>query len=343
MSKRLNGYLFLGLVVLLLVSCDLLHTTTKPAIPPVVVEASNVTTQAWQEAIQTVGSLAANQGIVIKPEANGRITAIYFHSGEIVKAGDPLLQLNPDLLKAKLAATKAQTDLSTADYQRALTLYKQKVFAKADLDKALANYRANQAQQAEAQAALAQTLIRAPFNGRIGLRLVDLGDYVDPSRAIASLEAIDPLRVDFSIPGSDISKITLGAKVIVHSSAYPERAFIATVYAIDAQIDPDTRSLGVRASLANKQQRLLPGAFVDVSLQVAQPQPLATVPETAVNSDESGSYVYRIIHHHAIKTPVTIRFQQDGKIGLTGLQAGETIISVGGFKVVDNAPVIVGK
>lgn len=341
MSKRLSGYLF-ALVVLSLVSCDLLHTT-KPTIPPVVVEASKVTTQAWQETIQAVGSLAANQGIVIKPEISGRITAIYFHSGEIVKAGDPLLQLNPDLLKAKLAAAKAQTDLSAADYQRALTLYKQKVFAKADLDKALANYRANQAQQAEAQAALAQTLIRAPFAGRIGLRLVDLGDYLDPSRAIANLEAIDPLRVDFSIPGSDLSKVTLGAKVIVHSSAYPGQAFAATVYAIDSQIDPDTRSLGLRASLPNKQQHLLPGAFVDVSLQVAQPQPLATVPETAINSDESGSYVYRIIHHHAIKTPVTIRFQQDGKVGLTGLHAGETIISVGGFKVADNAPVIVGK
>ena len=342
MLKRLSGYLFLGILAFTLLSCDLLHSS-KPAAPPVVVGATTVVLQSWQETIQTVGSLSASQGIVLKPETSGRITAVYFHSGETVKAGDPLIQLNPDILKAKFDAAKAQTQLSAADYQRALTLYKQKVFAKADLDKALASYRANQAQQAQAQAAFDQTLIRAPFSGRLGLRVVDLGDYLDPSKTIVNLDAIDPLRVDFRIPGTDVGKVALGAQVIIHSSAYPDQAFTATVYAIDSQIDVATRSLGVRASLSNTQQRLLPGAFVDVSLHVAQPQALATVPETAVNNDDSGSYVYRIINHRAIRTPVTIAFQRDGKIGLTGLQAGEQIISVGGFKVLDKAPVIVGK
>ncbi len=343
MLKRLITYLFLGVLVLTLISCDLLHTS-KPIAPPVVVGATQVTLQPWQETIQAVGSLSASQGIVIKPETSGRITAIYFHSGQTVKAGDPLVQLNPDILKAKLAAANAQTQLSAADYQRALTLYKQKVFAKADLDKALANYRANQAQQAEAQAAFEQTLIRAPFSGRLGLRLVDLGDYLDPSKPIANLDAIDPLRVDFKIPGTDASKITIGTKVIIQSNAYPKQSFLATVYATDSQIDPDTRSLGLRASLSNTKQQLLPGAFVSVSVQIAQPQLLATVPETAVNQDENGSYVYRIIAHKAVKTPVTMAFQRDGKIALSsGLKEGEQIISVGGFKVMDNTAVIVGK
>jgi membrane fusion protein, multidrug efflux system len=343
MLKRLIAYLFLGVLVLTLIGCDLLHTS-KAAAPPVVVSAAQVTLQPWQETIQAVGSLSASQGIVIKPETSGRITAIYFHSGETVKAGDPLVQLNPDILKAKLDAAKAQTQLSAADYQRALTLYKQKVFAKADLDKTLANYRANQAQQAQAQAAFAQTLIRAPFSGRLGLRLVDLGDYLDPSKPIANLDTLDPLRVDFKIPGTDASKITTGTKVIIQSNTYPQQHFLATVYATDSQIDPDTRSLGIRASLSNTKQQLLPGAFVNVSVQIAQPQSLATVPETAVNQDENGSYVYRIIDHKAVKTPVTVAFQRDGKIGLSaGLKEGEQIISVGGFKVMDNAPIIVGK
>lgn len=342
MLKRYVMYLFLGVLVLTLLSCGLLRAS-KPMAPPVVVGATKVTLQPWQETIQAVGSLSANQGIVIKPEISGRITAIYFRSGETVKAGDPLVQLNPDILQAKLDAAKAQTQLSAADYQRALTLYKQKVFAKADMDKALATYRANQAQQAQAQAALAQTLIRAPFSGRLGLRLVEQGDYLDPTQSIVNLDAIDPLRVDFSIPGTDVGKVTIGAKLNVHTQAYPNQTFVATVYAIDSQIDTATRSLSLRANLKNPQQQLLPGAFVDVSLEVAQPQTLATVPETAVNNDETGSYVYRIIHHQAIKTPVTVLFQQAGKIGLTGLQAGEQVISVGGFKVLDKAPVIVGK
>lgn len=343
MLKRSIAIFFLGIFVLALVSCDLLHGS-KPARPPVVVGATSVVLQPWQETIQAVGSLSASQGIVIKPETSGRITAIYFQSGENVKAGDPLLQLNPAILQAKFDAAKAQTDLSAADYARASTLYKQKVFAKADMDKALASYRANQAQQAQAQAALDQTLIRAPFSGRIGLRLVNQGDYIDPSKAIANLDAIDPLRVDFKIPGTDASKVTVGTKVIIHSDAYPNQAFLATVYAVDSQIDTDTRSLGVRASLSNSKQQLLPGAFVNVSLQVAQPQSLTTVPETAVNNDETGSYVYRIIDHKAIKTPVMVAFQRDGKIALsTGLKEGEQIISVGGFKVLDKAPVIVGR
>lgn len=342
MLKRFLAYLFLGVLVLALLSCDLLRPR-KPATPPVVVGATKATLQPWQETIQAIGSLSASQGIILKPEISGRITAVYFRSGETVKAGDPLVQLNPAVFEAKLDASKAQTQLSAANYQRALTLYKQKVFAKADMDKALATYRADQAQQAEAQAALAQTRIDAPFNGRLGLRLVDLGDYIDPSKPIANLDAIDPLRVDFRIPGTDVGKVTIGAKVNIHTSAYPNQTFVATVYAIDSQIDANTRSLGVRASLSNTQQRLLPGAFVDVSLEVAKPQTLATLPETAVNNDETGSYVYRIIHHQAIKTPVTILFHQDGKIGLTGLQIGEQIISVGGFKVLDKAPVIVGK
>jgi membrane fusion protein (multidrug efflux system) len=342
MLKRVIACLFLGGSLLTLVSCDLLHIK-KPATPPVVVGAIQVSFQPWQETIQAVGSLSASQGIVLKPETSGRITAVYFQSGETIKAGAPLLQLNPDLLTAKFKAAKAQTQLSAANYERALTLYKQKVFAKADLDKALASYRGNQAQQDEAQAALAQTLIRAPFGGRLGLRLVDLGDYIDPSQSITHLDALDPLRVDFRIPGTDAGKVTVGAKLMVHSSAYPDQTFTATVYAIDSQIDPDTRSLAVRASLNNAQQRLLPGAFVDVSLEVAQPQTLATVPETAVNNDETGSYVYRIIQNHAVKTPVTVHFHRDGKIGLGGLQNGEQIISVGGFKVIDNAAVIVGK
>lgn len=342
MLKRFLAYLFLGVLVLALLSCDLLRPR-KPATPPVVVGATKVILQPWQKTIQAIGSLSASQGIILKPEISGRITAVYFRSGETIKVGDPLVQLNPAIFEAKLDASKAQTQLSAANYQRALTLYKQKVFAKADMDKALATYHADQAQQAEAQAALAQTQIDAPFNGRLGLRLVDLGDYIDPSKPIANLDAIDPLRVDFRIPGTDLGKVAIGAKVNIRTSSCQNQIFAATVYAIDSQIDADTRSLGVRASLSNTQQRLLPGAFVDVSLEVAKPQSLATVPETAVNNDETGSYVYRIIHHQAIKTPVTVLFHQDGKIGLTGLQTGEQIISVGGFKVLDKAPVIVGK
>ncbi len=344
MLKRLVCSIFLFVLILgsVLFYAKQAPPSTHP--PPVLVEASKTTLAPWQESIQAVGSLSASQGIVVKAETSGRITAIYFHSGDSVKAGDPLVQINPAILKAQLDAAVAQTELSRADYQRGLTLYKKKVFTQADLDKLTANYHANLAKQAQIQAAFDQTLIRAPFSGRLGLRWVNQGDLIDPSKPIANLEAIDPLRVDFNIPGIQARQVTIGSKVLIHSDAYPNKVFVAQVYALDSQIDSDTRSLAIRASLNNTQKQLLPGAFVDVSIQVGPAQTLVIVPETAVNVDQNGSFVYRIIDHKAIKTPVTIRFHQDGKIGLSaGLYAGDTIVSVGGFKVSDNASVMVGK
>lgn len=343
MLKRLIYYAF---SFALIAASAFFYVKKAPSIstPPIIVEATKTTLASWQENIQAVGSLSASQGIVVKAETSGRITAIYFHSGDRVKVGDPLVQLNPAMLKAQLDAATAQTQLSDADYQRGLTLYKKKVFAKADLDKLIANYHANLAKQAQMQAAFDQTLIRAPFSGRLGLRLVDQGDFINPSQSIVNLDAIDPLRVDFNIPGTQASQVAIGSKVLIYSDAYPNKIFAAKIYALDSQIDSDTRSLAIRASLNNPQERLLPGAFVKVSIQVGQAQTLIIVPETAVNVDQNGNFVYQIINHKAIKTPVTIRFHQGGKIGLsTGLHAGDTIISVGGFKVNPNVSVRVGK
>lgn len=321
------------------------HKNDSQQIPPVAVEAISAHLEPWQDSIETVGSLSANQGTILKAATTGRVTAIYFHSGENVKTGNPLLQLNPDILKAQLDAAKAETQLSKADYERGLTLYKKKVFAKAEIDKLSATYQDNLAKQAQAQAALDQTLITAPFSGRLGLRLVNIGDILDPNTAISDLEAIDILNVNFNIPGTEASKITIGDKVLIHTSAYPNKTFVGTIYALDSHIDNDTRSLAVRASLNNSEQKLLPGAFVDIKIEIGKPQTLFIVPETAVNTDKHGSFVYRIVHHQAIKTFITIHFHENGKIGLlsSDIHPGDQIISVGGFKVQPHSVVVVEK
>lgn len=311
--------------------------TTNPT-SPLFVEAITARLEPWQKTIQTVGSLSASQATVIKAETSGRVAAIYFRSGNDVKVAAPLLQLNADILKAQLDAAKAATKLSKADYERGLTLYKKKVFSKADLDKISANYQVNLAKQAQTQATLDQTLIRAPFSGRLGLSQINLGDMINASTSIVDLESINALRVDFSIPGTEASKIGVGSKLLIHTNAYPDKTFLAYVYALDSHIDDDTRSLAVRASLNNADQKLLPGAFVDIKIEVGRPQTVFIVPETAVNTDEKGSFVYRIIDHKAIKTRVTLRFHEDGKIGLWSkdIQPGDLIISVGGFKCEDS-------
>ena len=316
------------------------HQRSLP-LPAVTVESSTVIEQNWQSTITSIGSLTASQGVVIKPETTGRVIAIYFRSGQPVQANAPLLQLNTALLQAKLAEASAQTKLSDANYQRARQLYQQKVLSKAELDKALALFRANQAQQAEAQASLNQTLVRAPFAGRLGLRQVEQGAIISPADTITHLEAMDPLRVDFTIPGVDSGKVSLGSKVFVHLSAFPGQTFTATIYAIDSEINASTRSLALRAVLPNPQQVLMPGSFVEVTLPVGAEQNLATIPETAINHDETGDYVYRIIHRHAIKTAVKMLFQKNDVVAVSGLQTGEQIISVGSFKVTNNSLVAV--
>ncbi|HEY2567105.1 MAG TPA: efflux RND transporter periplasmic adaptor subunit [Candidatus Aquirickettsiella sp.] len=343
MLKRLISYIFLFGLIAVSTICLILDSKKNTALsPPTLVEATQARSISWQNTLEAIGSLSASQGVVIKAETTGRISAIYFRSGDNVKMGDPLVQLNPAILKAQLDAAQAETQLSKADYTRGLTLFKKKVFAKADLDKVAASYHANLGKQAQIAAALDQMLIRAPFSGQLGLRMVNLGDIIDPNKPIVNLEAINPLRVDFNIPGTAANKITLGSKVFIHSSAYPDKTFVGTIYAVDSYIDNDTRSLSVRASLNNPKKELLPGAFVDININLGPPENLIIVPETAVNSDQNGNYVYRIIKQRAIKTPVIIRFHQNGEIGLSsGIHAGDQIISVGGFKVQANSVVIV--
>lgn len=340
-------YSFL-LCILIVASTAYIVFDNKPNIhqtPPLCVEAITAHLKPWQKTIQAVGSLSASQSTVVKAETSGRVTAIYFRSGDNVKVNTPLLQLNPEILKAQLDAAKAETKLSKANYERGLTLYKKKVFAKADLDKVSANYQVNLAKQAQIQATLDQTLIRAPFSGRLGLSQVNLGDMINANTSIVDLESINTLKVDFSIPGTEASKITLGSKILIHANAFPDKTFIGYIYALDSHIDNDTRSLAVRASLNNAEQKLLPGTFVDVKIEIGTPQVLFIVPETAVNTDENGSFVYRIINHKAIKTHVICYFHINGKIGFLSksIHTGDKIISVGGFKVQANSTVFVNK
>lgn len=314
--------------------------------PPPVVSAAPVQMKIWQTKIDAVGTLSANQGVTIKPNVDGRVVAVYFRSGDYVKAGAPLIQLYPDILKAQLASAQAQVTLTHANYERALTLFKKHVFAQADLDNALAQYKSNLANAANLQAQLDQTLIRAPFNGRLGLRLVNVGDFVKAgTTAISSLENIDPLRIDFSVPESYLSQLKLGQAVKVFSRSYPDTPFTGTVYAFDSTIDPDTRTLGIRAILPNNPPKLLPGAFVDIKLITASAQKYITIPQTAISFAADGYYVYKIVKGKAFRVKVATGMRRDDEIAiLSGLQPNDTVITAGQLKISqDGMPVIIGK
>lgn len=317
----------------------------RGGMPPVAIEAATAKAQNWQAEILAIGTLSANQGVIIKPETSGRITAIYFHSGDQVKANGPLLQINPDIIKAQLAAAEARVTFSKANYNRIQTLFKKHVSSQSDLDTAFSSYQADAAAVSQYQAMLDQTLVRSPFEGRLGLRLVNLGDYVSMGQSITNIQDIDPLRVDFSIPEIYLSQIALGDEVLVYSQDFPHEVFHGKVYALDSSIDPNTRSLGVRAIVPNKDQKLLPGAFVEIKLLTGKVKQVVTIPEIALGNDAEGSYVYKIKDNMASKTKVVAGEHKNNQVViLDGLKTGDQVVAAGMFKIAtDQAPIIIIK
>lgn len=329
----------------------LLATTTifaKPKsaasqMPPAVVSIAPVKLSTWQDSIDATGSLAAFNGTIIKAETAGRITKILFKSGTAVKAGTPLVQIYPDVLKAQLDQAKAQLAFDQSDYDRASQLSKNKYMSASDLEQKQATLQSSQAKVNQLAAELSQTLITAPFDGQLGLRQVSLGDYVSAGTPIVNLESLDPIRVDFSIPEVYLNKIKVGQTVLIKSRAFPNQSFNGKIYAMNAAIDPDTRSLDCRATVPNKQMNLVPGAFVEVYPQLGTPQQLIIIPQTAIVYAADGAYVYLVNEkHQAIKTKVKLgqKLDQNRVIIQSGLKPGDQIITDGQVKIQSGDPVM---
>lgn len=308
--------------------------------PPTEVKAAVAKMQNWQTQIQATGTLNAEQGIMLKAETSGRITKIFFESGQKVKAGDPLLEINPNILKAQLNAAEAKAALTKGNYERALKLYERKVVSQQELDTALSNKHADEAAVEQIRAQLAQNLIHAPISGKLGLRLFNLGDYIKVGQDLVNLQSTDILRVDFSIPGNKLYKVHPGDKVVVHYDAYPDKDFIGKVTAVDSAIDPATRSVSVRAEIPNPESKLFPGNFVQVNLYAGKSHPLVTIPQIAVIYEATGNYVYIVDKDHAVKKNIEIAEQNSDQAALkSGLQAGDVVVTEGQLKIGDGAPV----
>ena len=314
---------------------------SPPLIPPTVVSITKVQQQLWQEVIPAVGSLSALQGIIVHPEINGRVTKIFFRAGQKVVKNTPLVQLNPTIIKADLALAKAQLHLSELDYQRQKTLASKHLASQAMLDKALATRNTNQAIVARNQALLEQTFIRAPFSGTLGLNQIEVGDFVIAGNTpIVSLQDSDTLKINFSIAEKYIRHIHIGQKITVKSDIHPETTLIATITAYNNRIDPQTRSLAVRAEVPNTKHQLFAGGFVNIGIQ-STAQPVLTIPQTALSYSPEGEFVFTIHNNMAHKVKVvTGAHIHDNIIVRSGLRQSDIIVKTGQFKLHDHAPVI---
>lgn len=324
--------------------------TNKP--PPTQVSAVVATSGVVPHFAPGVGSLTAVHQVTVTPEVGGRVTEIDFESGTKVKAGDKIIQINdaPDL--GDLANYQAQARLAAVTLQRATSLAAHQYGPQTDVDNAQMQLDQAKAQIQKTQAIIAQKSIVAPFSGHLGVRQVNLGQYLSPGNPIVTLTDLTQLYVNFTLPSQDTPRIAVGQKVNVTADAFPGRIFVATISTIEPQISASTRTITMQATLPNPDEALLPGMFVDASVVLPDQAPEVVLPETAVDYTLYGDSVYVIrpdgtgadgkplLKAHRVGVKTGLRW--DDKVAvLDGLKPGDQVVAVGQLKVQDGAAVAV--
>jgi membrane fusion protein (multidrug efflux system) len=308
--------------------------------PPTLVESTKIQKVDWPQEVEATATLVALRGIPIKSEVAGRVSKVYFRSGTEVKEGAPLFQINPDILLAELNQAKAQYRLSETNYRRFQDLYQRQFSSLQELDQSHSDRDVNKAKVEQLAAQLRQLTIRAPFNGRVGLAMVELGDYVNTGDTVTNLQTLNPMRIDFSVPEIYLANLKTAQPVSITTSAYPKETFQGKVYAIDAQVDPNTRSIPVRAEIQNDTGKLLPGMFAQVKLIFDKSLQAFAIPQIAVIYDTQGSYVFRIHKGIAKRIPIVQGERRGDNVEVkSGLNANDEIVVAGQLKLQDGAKV----
>jgi membrane fusion protein, multidrug efflux system len=320
--------------------------------PPAQISAAQVTVQTLPRFAPAIGSLAAVHQVTINPEVAGRVTKILFEPGAVVNAGDPLVQLNDAPDRGDLANYEAQAQMAQISLTRSQALRRNNFASQETVDQNQAQLDEARAQIMKTEAIIAQKLIRAPFSGRLGVRLIELGQYLTAGAPVVSLTDLSTLYVNFTLASHLRPEVSDGQQVNVTADAFPGRLFHARVSTIEPQISADTRTMQIQATMANPDGALLPGMFVNTAL-VLPPQPKAiVVPETAVEYTLYGDSVYVINDDgkdaaghpilRAVRTPVKTGARWDGKVAiLDGLKPGERVVAAGQVKLQNGAEVMV--
>jgi membrane fusion protein (multidrug efflux system) len=306
------------------------------------VEAVTVETGIVTRDITAVGSMRANESVIIRSEIAGRIQAIQFSEGESVTQGAELVTLDATEFRAQLAETTATVRLNELNFRRAQELQAKNLLSRQSYDEAQAKLAESRAQQNIEEARLAKTKLFAPFAGVLGLRQVSPGDYIKEGQDIVNLEDIASLKLDFRVPETYLAEIKLDQEVNTEVDAYPGRTFSGKVYAIDPRIDEQTRTVLLRAHIPNSDLLLRPGMFARVNLVLEQRAAALLIPEQALVPKAEEQFVYRIVEGKALQSKVKTGQRRNGKVEvLEGLSSGDTVVTAGQTKLHDGAMVMV--
>jgi membrane fusion protein (multidrug efflux system) len=314
--------------------------------PPAVIAAAEVQSERWQPYLKAVGSVTATQGVDVTTEIAGQVAEILVESGQQVEAGQVLLKLDDSVDQADLEGLKAQRKLAQLQLERMQKLLKSKSASRSEYDTARANLDSAGAQVAAKQATLEKKTIRAPFAGQLGISDINLGQYLSPGTAIVPLESLDPIYVDYTLPERHLSEVEVGQAIQVTVQAWPERYFDGVVSAIDPGIDVGTRSIRLRATLANPDLLLRPGMFAQVRTVLPMRDDVLTLPRTAVTYNPYGETVFVVVDKDGMQAvqsrPVKTGEVREGRVEvIEGLKAGELVVSAGQNKLRNGQPVSV--
>jgi membrane fusion protein (multidrug efflux system) len=317
--------------------------------PPEAVTTVVARQEKWPTTLNVIGTMQAVQGVTVSADLPGTVDRIAFESGNSVKAGDVLVELDTRQERAQLAAAEAQHDLAIVNFNRTQELVKQGVIARLEFDNVTAQQKSTEAQVGEIRATIARKTIRAPFTGILGIRQVNLGQYLSAGGAIVPLQSLDPIYVNFGVPQDAAAKIRVGSMLRVTSNDAAGMEFSGRVTAIDAVESEATRNIQVQATLANPRGRLRPGMFVQVAAVTGADRPVIALPTTAINYAPYGNSVYVVtdMKDPSGKTYRGVRQQfvkLEGSRGdqvavVSGVNPGDEVVSSGVFKLRNGAAV----
>jgi membrane fusion protein (multidrug efflux system) len=320
--------------------------------PPQTVSTVTAAVQEWQPQIEAVGSLRAVNGADLAFEVSGIVKELHFKSGDDVAAGDILLTLRADDDIAKLEALRATAALSEIVHQRDQEQFKIKAVSQATLDADGANLKNAKAQVAEQQAVVDKKTLRAPFAGHLGVRVVDIGQYISAGTTVVTLQALDPIYADFFLPQQALNQIRLEQVVTIKIDTYPNGDFAGTITAINPKVDPATRNVQVRATLKNPDRLLLPGMYASVNVAAGGKQRYLTLPQTAVTYNPYGETIYVVDdkgqdpqgrpHLIARQIFVTAGLKRGDQVAiLSGVEEGQTVVTAGQMKLRNGSALVI--
>jgi membrane fusion protein (multidrug efflux system) len=295
--------------------------------------------QPLVDEIEALGTARANESVEIRPRISSLITRILFEEGQFVEHGDPLVELENSEIVAGLALAEASLSESRSLYNRSKELESTQAISASNLEALFAQVKVDEANVEAARAKLSHTRVRAPFSGRIGLRRVSPGSFVDTDTVITTLDDVSVIKLDFSVPETFVNVVRQGMTIIAHSLVFPDRDFNGTVASIDTRLDPVSRAVEVRAVIPNEDGLLKPGMFMTVDLQRDRGDVLMA-PEQAIVPEGSRQYVYVVTDGLAEKRQVLLGRRIPGYVVVSdGLSAGETVVTEGTHKIRDGAQV----